>query len=82
MNKNRIKQLNKKVDKIISRTQQFTFPIHGGFSNGPIPITFAREVTPQEAEILQRMNLPVPISIALDREKEFLELLSSQNTNI
>lgn len=65
------KNLNNKFGKKLP-----IFPIMGGLSSDPNQSS--RNVTPQEAQILQSKRVPVPIRIALSREQEFLEYLESE----
>lgn len=71
MSKAQIKQLKKKIDKILSFKKLPIFPIYGGASGGES----VRDVTQQEAEILSHKGIPVPIKISLTHEQEFLEVL-------
>lgn len=78
MNKKQIKMLNKKADKILGNTNLHFFSIFGGLSNDPLGFDKPhRNVTDAEGGILSSKGLPIPICFALDREKEFLELLAS-----
>ena len=77
MNKAQIKQLDKKIDKIISFKQKIPiFPIMGGVSYNSSAIrVITRGVTPEEGRMAQIKGLPCPILIDLSREQEFLEYL-------
>jgi len=68
-----IKQLNKKVNGLLSHKQRSVFPIMGGITTGEP----TRAVTPEEQEILRSKGLPIPILISLNREQEFLKLIDS-----
>lgn len=58
------------------RSKRVIWPIYGGLSTAPS--LQVRNVTPKEAEILTSKGQPIPICIALNREKEFLEYLESE----
>lgn len=73
MNTARIRQLNKKIDKLLNTKNVVIFPIMGGLSMGDK----CRNVTSEEAEILEAKGMPIPISISLNREQEFLEVLKA-----
>lgn len=69
-------RLRKIEDKLNAKqgNMRVIWPILGGASSGE-PY---RDVTPQEAQILVSKRQPVPIGIALRREKEFLEYLKNE----
>lgn len=70
-------RLKKIEDKLNTkqRSKRVIWPILGGASGGE-PY---RDLTPKESEILSNKGQPVPICIALSREKEFLEYLKDEN---
>jgi len=74
MNKTRIKRLNKKIDKMFNSKKTIIFPIMGGLALGEQ----VRKVTDEEAQILISKGMPVPINIALNREKELQELIKNE----
>ncbi|OGE36927.1 hypothetical protein A3B45_00585 [Candidatus Daviesbacteria bacterium RIFCSPLOWO2_01_FULL_39_12] len=80
MNKAQIKQLDKKIDKILNFRKKIPiFPIMGGASHNSSALRVAtRGVTPEESRIAQAKGLPCPILIDLSREKEFLEYLKDE----
>jgi len=74
MNKAKIKQLNKIVDKILNDKKEIPlFPIYGGASSGES----TRGVTAEEASILHHKHLPVPILISINSEREFKEYVNN-----
>lgn len=77
MKTSRLNQLNKKVDKLLSLKKVAILPIYGGASSGE-PY---RNVTPEEAEILQAKGMPAPITVCLNREQEFQQLLNNEYNN-
>lgn len=68
-------RLRKVEDKLNAKqgNNSVVWPILGGASSGEP----CRDLTPQESEILSNKGQPVPIAIALSREKEFQEYLKS-----
>jgi len=78
MNRAQIKQLNKKIDKILKIKKLPNWPILGGLSDSSITRELTRSVTPEEGVIARAKGLPCPISIALSRETEFLEYLNAE----
>lgn len=70
-------RLRKIEDKLNTKQKKkhIIWPIYGGLSTDPS--LQVRNVTPQEAEILISKGQPVPICVALNREKEFQECLKT-----
>lgn len=69
----RLRKIEAKLS-IKQRNGRVIWPILGGASGGE-PY---RDVTPKESETLSNKGQPVPICIALSREKEFLAYLESE----
>lgn len=69
-------RLRKIEEKINAKAcnKQVIWPILGGASSGE-PY---RNITPDEENVLINKREPVPIAVALSREKEFLEYLGSE----
>lgn len=68
----RLRKIEDKLNAKISN-KQVIWPILGGASSGEQ----YRDLTPKESEILSNKGQPVPICIALNKEKEFLEYLKT-----
>lgn len=73
MNKSKIDRLERQVTEVFKHKERPVFPIMGGFTAGE----HIRQITPQEYEILRSKELPIPISISVNREHEFQEYLKS-----
>lgn len=69
----RLKKIEDKLN-LKQGNKHVIWPILGGASGGE-PY---RNVTPKESEMLTNKRGPVPMCIALSREKEFLEYLESK----
>lgn len=73
----RLKKIEDKLNAKITNKRAI-WPILGGLSTDPsVPHEPTRHLTPKEAGILQSKGVPVPICIALSREKEFQEYLKT-----
>jgi len=70
----RLRKIEDKLNAKITNKRAI-WPILGGLSTDPSEP--ARNVTSQEAGILQSKGVPVPIRIVLSREKEFQEYLKT-----
>ena len=71
-------RLKKIEDKLNTkqRSKRIIWPIYGGLSADPHEPS--RNITPKEAGILQSKGIPVPLCVALNREKEFQEYLKNE----
>lgn len=73
----RLKKIEDKLNAKITNKRAI-WPILGGLSTDTsVPHETTRHPTPKEAGMLQSKGMPVPICIALSREKEFQEYLKT-----
>lgn len=72
----RLRKIEEKLNQKIGN-KRVIWPILGGASKGDS----YRVVTSEEGRVLMNMGQPVPIGIALSREKEFLEYLTDEHNS-